>query len=580
MKRRPLIIATVIAVGFLIVFARLAELMLFDHEKLLRLATIQHTTGQKVLVRRGAIYDRRGSELAVSLERSSVFLDPKLVDSPREAVRRLRKVLKLKTSMLMRKLKDGDSERRRFVLLARKVSPEQAEEVRRLKLRGIGLRPDSERFYPKGFLASHVLGFVDVDNYGREGVEKRYNDSLVADGGRIYFTRDARGNILYRGDDYESVGNSIVLTIDEGLQYIVESELDRAVKKWKSQSATAIMMDPHTGEILALANRPTFDPNSPGAYKAADRRNRAITDLYEPGSTFKIVMAAAALEEKIATLDTRVDCSKGEIEVGGRRIRDTHKHGVLTLREIIQKSSNVGAVKVTLKLGPERFYNYARAFGFGDKTGIDLTGEASGLVKPPRSWSGTTIGAMAIGYEVLVTPLQVLRAYSVIANGGYLVRPYVVSKILSPDGRVLRQAGRPQRVRVISGETAERLREAFETVTEEGGTAPRASVRGNTVAGKTGTSRMIDPRTGRYSRRDFVSSFVGFVPADDPLFAIIVVIRKPHGRYYGGEVAAPVFRAIAEKALAYKFIPMEDKGDNNILVMGPPLRKGRESQDF
>jgi cell division protein FtsI (penicillin-binding protein 3) len=576
MKRRPLIIATVIVAGFLIIFARLAELMLFDHDKLQKLATIQQTKGQKILVRRGGIYDRRGRELAVSLDRLSLYGDPSMIDSPAYVARRLSKIVKIRTSTLRKKLK----ERNRYVLLARRVLPEQAAAAQRLKIRGIGIKPDTERFYPNGFLASHVLGFVDVDNRGREGVEKRYDSSLAADGGKIYLARDARGNILYRGDNYESVGNSIVLTIDEGLQYIVESELDRAVKKWKPQAATAIMMDPHTGEILALANRPTFDPNRPGAYKAANRRDRAVTDLYEPGSTFKIVMATAALEEKIATLNTKVDCSEGEIEVGGIRIRDSHKHGVLTLKEIIQKSSNVGAVKMTLKLGPEKFYKYAKIFGFGDKTGIDLTGEVSGLVKPPQSWSGTTIGAMAIGYEVMVTPLQVLRAYSVIANGGYLVKPYVVAKILGPDGRVLRQEGRPERVRVISGETVKRLREAFVTVTEKGGTALRASVYGDTVAGKTGTSRMVDPRTGRYSRRDFVSSFVGFVPADDPLFALIVVIWKPEGGYYGGQVAAPVFSAIAEKALTYKSIPMEDRGDNNILVVGQPVRGGRESQDF
>lgn len=576
MKRRPLIIATVIAVGFLIIFARLTELMLLDHDKLQRLATIQHTKGQKILVRRGGIYDRRGRELAVSLDRLSIYGDPSMIDSPDYVARRLRKIVRIRTSNLRKKLE----EKKRYVLLARRVLPEQAAAAQRLKLKGIGVKPDMERFYPKGFLASHVLGFVDVDNRGREGVEKRYDSSLTADGGKIYLARDARGNILYRGADYESIGNSIVLTIDEGLQYIVESELDSAVKKWKPQAATAIMMDPHTGEILALANRPTFDPNRPGAYKAANRRNRAVTDLYEPGSTFKIVMATAALEEKTATLNTKVDCSEGEIEVGGRMIRDSHKHGVLTLRQIIQKSSNVGAVKMTLKLGPERFYKYAKVFGFGDKTGIDLTGEVSGLVKRPESWSGTTIGAMAIGYEVLVTPLQMLRAYSVIANGGYLVKPYVVAKTLGPDGRVLWQKGRPERVKIISGDTVERLREAFVTVTEKGGTALKASVYGNTVAGKTGTSRMIDPRTGRYSRRDFVSSFVGFVPADDPLFALIVVIWKPEGGYYGGQVAAPVFSAIAEKALTYKFIPMEDRGDNNILVVGQPVRGGRESQDF
>ncbi|NOZ26136.1 MAG: penicillin-binding protein 2 [Nitrospirae bacterium] len=576
MKGRPLIIATVIAAGFMIIFGRLAYLMLFDHERLERLAAIQHTMGIKILVRRGGIYDRNGRELAVSLDRPSIYGDPSAIESPEQVARRLGRIVNINTSTIRKMKREG----RRYALLARRVSPEQAMAAMRLKLKGIGIEPDTERFYPKGFLASHVLGFTDVDNRGREGVEKRYDDALAADGGKVYLYRDARGNILYRDVDYESTGNSIVLTIDEGLQYIVESELESATRKWKSRAATAIMMDPHTGEILALANRPTFDPNRPGAYRAADRRNRAVTDLYEPGSTFKIVMAAAVLEEKIATLNTRVDCSEGEIEVGGKRIRDTHKHGVLTLREIIQKSSNVGAVKMTLRLGPERFYDYAKLFGFGDKTGVDLTGEVSGVVKPPHRWSGTTIGAMAIGYEVLVTPLQVLRAYSAIANGGYLVKPHVVSKVLAPDGSVLMEAEGPEPERILSMETVQRLREALETVTEEGGTAPAASVYGNTVAGKTGTSRMIDPRTGRYSRRDFVSSFVGFVPATDPLFAIIVVVWKPKGGYYGGEVAAPVFKAIAEKALAYKSIPMEDRGDNNILVMRPLLRGERRIRGF
>ncbi len=576
MRGRPYIIATVITVGFLIVFGRLAYLMLFDHERLQRLATIQYTTGLKILVRRGGIYDRSGRELAVSLDRPSIYGDPSVIDSPEYVARRLGEIVNVDASMI-RRLK---REKKRYALFARRVSPELAVAAMRLKLKGVGIEPDTERFYPKGLLAAHVLGFTDVDNRGREGVEKRYDDTLAADGGKVYLYRDARGNILYRDVDFESTGNSIVLTIDEGLQYIVESELDNAVEKWKPQAATAIMMDPHTGEILALANRPTFDPNRPGAYRAADRRNRAVTDLYEPGSTFKIVMAAAVLEENVATLNTKVDCSEGEIEVGGKKIRDTHKHGVLTLREIIQKSSNVGAVKMALRLGPERFYEYARLFGFGDKTGVDLTGEVSGVVKPPLQWSGTTIGAMAIGYEVLVTPLQVLRAYSVIANGGYLVRPHVLSKVLGPEGNVLREYGRPEAERIISGETVRRLREALETVTEEGGTAPSASVYGNTVAGKTGTSRMIDPRTGRYSRRDFVSSFVGFVPADNPLFSIIVVVWKPRGRYYGGEVAAPVFRAISEKALAYKSIPFEDRVDNNILVMGPPPKEGLKSRDF
>ncbi len=576
MRIRPLIVVVVITTGFVIVFVRLADLMLLDHQKLLRLATLQHTKNQQILVRRGNIYDRRGKELALNLERPSLYGDPSMVDSPEKVAATLGSAIKASRTAIMRKLK----EERRFVWLARKVSPEEAASVLKLNLKGIGLLPDSERFYPKGYLASHVLGFVDIDNRGLEGVEMRYEEFLSADGGRVYLTRDARGRILYRGGDYEERGDSIVLTIDEGLQYIVESELEKAVRQWRPSAATAVMMDPYTGEILALTNRPTFDPNRPGSYSPAFRRNRAVTDLYEPGSTFKIVAAAGVLEDGLATLNTRFDCSEGRIEVGGIKIRDPKRHEVLTLKEVVQKSSNVGAVKLALMLGPERFYTYMRRFGFGEKTGIDLTGEAAGLVKPPEEWSGTTIGAAAIGHEVMATSVQVLRAYSAVANGGYLVRPHVVSRIISPEGRVLWKKGIPERERIISERTAELLRETLVSVTEEDGTAPLAAIDGNRVAGKTGTSQMVDPVTGRYSHEDFVSSFVGFVPADDPFFVIIVVLWKPKGGYYGGEVAAPVFKAIAEKALSYWFIPRDDTWMNNILVAGRGAERPPRSRDF
>jgi len=327
--------------------------------------------------------------------------------------------------------------------------------------------------------------------------------------------------------------------------------------KWRASAAAAIMMDPLTGEILALANRPSFDPNSLSGSKNFERRNRAITDCYEPGSTFKIIVGTAALEERVVSLDTPFDCSRGVVEVGKRVIHDVHRNGLLTFKEVIQKSSNVGSVMIGMKLGKERIYKYAKAFGFGEKTGIDLPGEVSGLIRPPERWSGVSIGSVPIGQEVAVTPLQVLRAYSAIANGGLLVRPHVVSKVISPDGRPVWTFSGETR-RVISQKTAETFKDILKTVTEDGGTAKSAAVNGNDVAGKTGTAQMVDPRTRRYSTEKYISSFVGFVPADNPRIAMIVVIYEPKGQIYGGVVAAPVFKQIAENALSYLEVPRED----------------------
>jgi cell division protein FtsI (penicillin-binding protein 3) len=355
----------------------------------------------------------------------------------------------------------------------------------------------------------------------------------------------------------ESKGNNLVLTIDEGLQYMVETELDSALKQWRAAAATAIMMDPFSGEILALANNPSYNPNLTSESRSSERRNRAITDCYEPGSTFKIIVGTAAIEEKLVALDSPFDCSRGSVEIGGRTIHDAHRHGLLTFKEVIQKSSNVGSVMIGMRLGKERVYKYAKAYGFGDKTGIDLPGEVSGWIRVPERWSGVSLGSISIGQEVAVTPLQVLRAYAAIGNGGLLVKPHVVSRVFSPSGREI-WSFQPESKRAISRETAETFRDILKTVTEDGGTAKSASVDGNYVAGKTGTAQIIDPRTKRYSREKYVSSFVGFVPADNPRIAMIIVIYEPKGQIYGGVVAAPVFRKIAENALSYLNVPREN----------------------
>jgi len=378
--------------------------------------------------------------------------------------------------------------------------------------------------------------------------------------------RDAAGKKLSDGNFWEIKGNDVVLTIDEGLQYIVEKHLDEAMSKWQASSATAIMMDPFTGEILAMANRPTYDPNNLNSVKnMANVRNRAITDLYEPGSTFKIVTASGALEEKIVKLSSKFDCSQGYIDVGGKRVKDAHRHGVLTFEEVIQKSSNVGTIKIAMMLGKDRLYKYIKKFGFGEKTGIDLPGEVSGYVRPPERWSGTSLGAIPIGQEVAVTALQILRAYSAVANGGFLVNPYIVSEVRAPDGKILFKAV-IKRNRVISEETSEIMKNILKKVTEEGGTATQARLEGNAVAGKTGTAQKYDPKTGRYSKDKFVGSFVGFIPVQNPRIALIVVIHDPKGAHYGGVVAAPVFKAISDEALAYLNVPRDDAKEKGLVV--------------
>lgn len=561
MKKKSIIINTAIAFCFIIVILRLADIMLLNHERLNKHARMQQLKSENVKVRRGMIFDRHGRELAVNLELESIYCNPSEVSSPERAAAALSSLTNKPSKAILTKLtSDGQ-----FVWLDRKLEPDIARKIKDAKIKGLGFMPDAKRFYPKGHLASHVLGLVDIDNKGIEGAELKYESYLSRSGGKVFFARDAGGRRLSQGVEMESKGNDLVMTIDEGLQYIVEAELNNAMEQWRASAATVIMMDPFTGEILSIANRPAFNPNLRDRSNDSERRNRAITDCYEPGSTFKIIVGTAALEEEAVKLDTTFDCSRGAVEVGGRVIHDAHKHGVLTFREVIQKSSNVGSVMVGMKLGREKVYKYAKAFGFGEKTGIDLPGEVSGWIRTPDKWSGMSIGSIAIGQEVAVTPLQVLRAYSAIANGGFLVTPHVVSKVINPDGHIL-WSFKPDYKRVISQRTAETFKGILKTVTEEGGTAKAAAVSGNSVAGKTGTAQMIDPVTKSYSKEKFVSSFVGYVPADNPRIAMIVVIYEPKGQVYGGVVAAPVFRRIAENALSYMNVPRED-ADGNMLVV-------------
>jgi cell division protein FtsI (penicillin-binding protein 3) len=527
--------------------------MILNHESLSEKAKQQHVKVEDIQVRRGIVFDREGRQLALNLELDSLYCEPDSLQLDKKNLKKLASAMAREPNAILTKIPDKG----KFAWIERKLDPDIAVRVRGLNIKGIGLMNEAKRVYPKGRLASHIVGAVGIDNQALEGVELQFDKYLKTRGGKVLLERDASGKTLSAGVDKEAKGNNIVLTIDEGLQGIVERELDKAMVQWRAAAVSAIMMDPYTGEILALANRPSYDPNHPGKARDFEKRNRAITDYYEPGSTFKIVTGIGALEENIVKPHTLFDVSRGSIEVGGKTIRDVHKHGVLTFKEVIQKSSNVGTIMIGMRLGKERIYKYEKLLGIGEKTGIDLPGEVSGLMLPPERWSGTSLGAIPIGQEVAVTPLQILRTYSAIANGGFLVRPHVVSEIISPEGQLLFSFMDNEKKRIISPKTAEIFKEVLKSVVD-GGTGERASVEGEEVAGKTGTAQMIDPKTKRYSKEKYVSSFVGFVPADNPKFALIVVIYEPKGQIYGGVVASPVFREIASQAFSYLNIPRKD----------------------
>jgi cell division protein FtsI/penicillin-binding protein 2 len=561
-RKRVVILNTIIVFGFFAVFLRLADLMIFNHKIYTERAKSQQIKAEDIQVRRGNIYDRKGRDFAVNLELESLYCDPEEVVVDKGRLKKLSGILGMDANVIQAKFNQD----KRFTWVNRKLSPDTAGIIKKLNIKGIGFIPEAKRYYPRKELASHVIGMVGRENQPLEGLELKYDKYLRTAGGKVYVERDASGKKLSSGGDLEAKGNDVFLTIDEGLQYIVEKELEKAMAQWRSVAASAIMMDPYTGEILALANRPTFDLNDIGSANRSSVRNRVITDIYEPGSTFKVIVGTAALEEKLYHLDSTFDCSSGGIAVGGKVVHDAHKHGVLTFHEVIQKSSNVGSIMIGMKLGKERLYRYAKLYGFGEETGIDLPGEVSGWIRKPDRWSATSIGAIPIGQEVAVTPLQILRAYSVIANGGFLVQPHLVSEIRTPGGQTI-FAAKSVTKRILSERTATVFKNILKTVVEDGGTAKEAAVEGDQVAGKTGTAQLVDQRTKRYSRDRFISSFVGFVPADNPKIAMIVVIYEPKGQIYGGVVAGPVFRNIANQALSYMNVPMDENYKKELLLV-------------
>ncbi len=551
MRRRPIRFSIVFLslLGFLAVFlVQSGRLQLIQGKRFARLADRQHLDARSIEPVRGTIYDRRLRPLAVNVAAYSLYANPlRMSESVKlDAERRLADILSVPAGLIRKRL----HRKKYFVWLARKLPGRVKDAVEALRIPGLAFVKESKRRYPDQHLAAHVIGFAGVDNVGLEGLERRYDAVLRGRPGTSLRLRDARnrGLLIEKKSIPPQDGRDLILTIDETIQYISERALQEAFEKHNAKAATIIVLDPRTGEVLALANRPTYNLSAFERSRVADRTNRAVAFVYEPGSVFKIVAAAAALEEGLFTEGDRIFCENGAYRVGPHILHDHRPHGSLSFAEVIEQSSNIGVTKIAQKLGPERFYRYARRFRFGMKTGIDLAGEVAGTLKPPSRWSKTSIGAIPIGQEVTVTPIQLAAAIAAVANGGVYMRPYVVKAVRDKDGTVVRRFDPREVGRVIRPETARRLTAILTGVVERG-TGRRAAIAGVPVAGKTGTAQKIVE--GTYSHSRFYASFIGFAPADDPRVAAVVVFDEPHPSHYGGTVAAPVFREVVADTLHY-----------------------------
>ncbi|PWT90129.1 MAG: hypothetical protein C5B55_10190 [Blastocatellia bacterium] len=547
---RALWVAAFIAFWMVAVSARLVYLQVSQHDGLVERAKQQQQNALETSAQRGDILDRQGRQLARSVDTVSLFIDPEPKLQPEDlecTAFYVARTLGLKFEDLAKELKDAQANNRRFVWIARRLDTNLVSSLFQMNLPGLGFHQEPKRYYPNGSLASHVLGFVSIDGDGQAGLEKVYNTRINGEPGQVFFEKDATGKPYESFEISSKPGQTVVLTIDQSIQYEVERALQAAVERSHAKSGSAIVLNPRNGEILALANAPTFDPNNLSASPAEARRNWALENVYEPGSTFKIVAYSAAIEKKLAKPDDRIDCLMGAITVAGRLIHDGHRYGVLTLREALAKSSNVAAIKLGLRVGDEGMYDFITRFGFGSRTGIELPAETAGIVRKVDRWQPSSIGSIAMGQEVGVTPVQVAAAFGALANDGIRISPHVVRETRNAAGVVTYQA-QPDQRRVVSAETAITLRGMLEGVTLNG-TAKRAQLDGYSAAGKTGTAQKIDPKTRTYSKTKYVGSFVGFAPVSNPQVVIIVVMDEPTGAYHGGDVAAPVFREIAEQIL-------------------------------
>ncbi len=561
-KRRLVVAAVGLVLWAGAIEARLVYLQVLRNGELSARAERQQMRTVAAPAKRGEILDRRGRVLAYSVDADSIYAVPSEIEDAHRAAAALCRALEDCTAKDRELMLERFGRQRAFVYVRRQVSPDQARRVRALELEGIGFMKESRRFYPNKELAAHLLGYVGVDNTGLDGIESAYDSLIKGRPGTVLIQTDARRHAFSRLEKPPTTGATLELSIDHYLQHIAERELRAGVEATDAQGGSAIVMDPRSGEILAMANWPGFNPNVYRHAREDARRNRSVQDLYEPGSTFKVVTASAAIEEKVVRPDDRIDVSAGHIRFPGRVIYDDHRHQTLTFSDVIVKSSNVGAIKVGLKVGRDRLGAYVRRFGFGAQVSPDFPGESAGIVWDAAKLNDSALASVAMGYQVGVTPLQMATAVSSVANGGELIQPRVVRAVIKDGKRI----PVPRKVlrRTISSTTAAELTRIMEGVVEAGGTATLARLDGYTVAGKTGTAQKLV--NGRYSRSEYNTSFVGFVPSRKPVFTVIVVIDAPRMHKYGGLAAAPVFQRIADAALRHQGIPQTINAAPPVLV--------------
>src|SRR5215471_10921034 len=544
------LVVGLLVLSFCAIFIRLAIVQLLEHASLHDLAARQYSRNITLHPERGRILDRHGRVLATSVPVPSAYAIPQEIDKPDAVAKQVAEVLGEPLSTVQHQLTSTAP----FVWLGRQLPPEVGERLQKLNLRGVQVLQETRRFYPKRHLASQVLGFVGVDGLGLGGLEHLYNRELTGTPRQVTLQRDASGRTMQiiEGDPSDQPrGADLYLTLDERLQYVAEKEIAARVQETQAKSGLVVVMHPPTGDILALASYPFFNPNDfQDSKQRVWQRNRAVTDPVEPGSTFKLVTASAALEEDVVRLTDTFFCENGFVMRNGRRLRDHHGYGLLSFPQVIEKSSNIGTAKIAARLSDDQLYTYIRRFGFGEKSLVNLPGEEDGLIRPPKKWSRPTHDSLAFGQEVTVTPLQLLAAYAAVANGGWLMRPRMVEHVVQGDNS---QFFAPQaRHQVLSPQTLERINDILVGVVERG-TGKQAAVEGYTVAGKTGTAQKVE--RGGYSHSKILASFVGYVPAEAPQLAIVVIIDEPLRAKWGGEAAAPVFKRVAQQALYSLQVP-------------------------
>ncbi len=536
----------IVAIGF-----RLVRLQVVKYGDFMQRAQRQQNRSIPVEPRRGNIYDRNGYALAMSIDVDSVFAVPSEIHDQETTAAVLGQVLGMDPQEIVARMQAS----RNFAYIKRKVDGETSDRIRQLNLRGIYFRKEPKRFYPKRELAAQVLGYVGMDDEGLGGLEREFDDDLRGIPGQELISIDARRKWFSRVERPPDPGQNLVLTIDQTIQYIAEKELDQGMEDTKAIAGTVVVENPRTGEILALVNRPTFNPNVFNSVPTESLKNRAVSDVYEPGSVFKIVTYSAAIDQHVVTPEDHIDCQHGSINVFGMQIHDHESLGVVTIAEALAHSSDVAAIKVGMKLGDQRLYHYIHDYGFGQQTGIELPGETRGLAKPVSRWSKVSIGAISMGQEIGVTPLQTISLISTIANDGVYTPPRIVAGELPPDSKALPVVFHPaQQHRVVTALTAVQMKKMMEGVVLAG-TARRAVLDGYTVAGKTGTAQKVDPATGTYSKTKYVASFIGFAPVNSPAITIAVILDSPIGLHQGGQVSAPVFKRIAQQVLEYLHVP-------------------------